>query len=247
MASQTNKPPVRIEHGLYLVLLFFLIIIIQSCNRAGEERKTVPSKIKNVSPSVQIKDFDGNIYHAVTIGRQTWMVENLKVTHYRNGDPIPEVKGDAWRKLATGAYCNYNNDTTNSRVYGCLYNWFAVEDKRNLCPPGWHVPTDDEWFILSSYLGGEGVAGGKLKEAGIGRWSYPNVGATNESGFTALPGGYRSIKGEFQILDTYCFYWTSTAYSANAAFCRFLQYDYEGISRLDNRKTYGFSVRCIKD
>jgi len=242
------KPRLKIKPGIFVLLIFFLVIFNSGCHRAGEERRTIPSKLQTNLPSGQIKDYDGNIYHSVRIGKQIWMVENLKVTHYRNGNPIPEVRADAqWRKVSSGAWCNYNNDTTNTRVYGCLYNWYAVNDSRNLCPPGWHVPSDDEWLIVTSYLGGEGLAGGKLKEAGITRWSYPNAGATNESGFTALPGGYRSIKGIFQILDTYSFYWTSTTYSESSAFSRFIQYDYEGISRIDNYKTYGFSVRCLKD
>jgi uncharacterized protein (TIGR02145 family) len=137
-----------------------------------------------------VTDIDGNIYHTVTIGTQVWMVENLKTTKYRNGDPIPNVTGNAWAALTTGAYCWYNNDAaTYKATYGALYNWYAVADSRNIAPTGWHVPTDAEWTTLTTFLGGESVAGGKLKETGTNHWTSPNTGATNETGFTALPGG----------------------------------------------------------
>lgn len=137
-----------------------------------------------------VTDYDGNVYQTVLIGDQCWMMENLKVTHYRNGDPIPHVTdGVTWGNLTSGAYCNYNNDEGNVATYGRLYNWYAVDDSRNIAPAGWHVPSDAEWQTLVDYLGGDAVAGGKMKEAGTTHWASPNTGATNESGFTALPGG----------------------------------------------------------
>ena len=132
-------------------------------------------------------DIDGNVYHAVVIGTQTWMVENLKTTKYSNGDPIPT----AVTSLTPGAYCMYNNDAVTYKAdYGALYNWYAVADSRNIAPAGWHVPTKTDWTTLTDYLGGESVASGKLKENGSSHWLTPNTGATNSSGFTALPGGF---------------------------------------------------------
>lgn len=201
-----------------------------------------------VKETEQVKDRDGNVYHAVAIGSQVWFAENLKTTHYRNGDPVPDVLNETvWRKLVTGAFCNYDNDNANATAYGRLYNWYAVSDRRNICPEGWHIPSDQEWYRLTSYLGGEMLAGGKLKESTPGHWLIPNTGATNESGFSALPGGYRSSRGIFQILDTYAFYWTSTSNSDNTAWSWFLQNDSREVTRIENLKTFGFSIRCVKD
>ena len=148
-----------------------------------------------------VTDIDGNTYQTVKIGDQWWMAENLKVTCYRNGDAIPNITdGTTWASLSTGAYCEYNNDINNVATYGRLYNWYAVTDSRNIAPAGWHVPSDAEWKQLEMYLGmsqSEADAtgwrgtdeGGKLKEVGTMHWNSPNTGATNESGFTALPGG----------------------------------------------------------
>jgi uncharacterized protein (TIGR02145 family) len=128
------------------------------------------------SSSGTVTDIDGNVYQTVTLGGQVWMAENLKVTRYRNGDPIPCVNdASAWSGLSTGAYCHYNNDFNNAAIYGRLYNWYAVSDSRNIAPGGWHVPTDTEWQTLVDLLGGSSVAGGKMKttgtiQAGTGLW-----------------------------------------------------------------------------
>ena len=142
-----------------------------------------------------IKDIDGNKYKTVTIGTQVWMAENLKTTKFNDGTPIPMVKeNDAWANLTTPAFSWYNNDSIdNKRNYGALYNWYTVSTNK-LCPVGWHVPTEAEWATITAYLGEVGLAGGKLKDAGTVHWRTPNTGATNESGFTALPGGYRSFR-----------------------------------------------------
>jgi len=133
-------------------------------------------------------DYDGNVYHTVTIGTQIWMVENLKTTHYRNGDPIPNVPDNTqWSNLTTSAYCNYNNDANNAKTYGLLYNWYAAINSLNICPVGWHVPSANEWKKLETYMGGVGVAGGKMKEAGTTHWISPNTKAGNSSGFSGLP------------------------------------------------------------
>ncbi len=201
------------------------------------------------SPNGTVTDIDGNVYKTVKIGSQWWMAENLKTTKYRNGNPIPNVTDNTqWGNLTTGAYCNYNNDINYVNTYGRLYNWYAVSDSRNIAPVGWHVPTDAEWTTLTTYLGGESVAGGKLKESGTAHWSLVNAGATNETGFTALPGGYRDLNGIcFNLIACGGFWWSSTEYDTNNALSRYMA-DYLGlVLRGYYGKTHGFSVRCVKD
>jgi uncharacterized protein (TIGR02145 family) len=195
-----------------------------------------------------VTDIDGNVYHTVTIGTQVWMVENLKVTHYRNGDSIPNITdGTEWGNLKTGAYCNYNNDPNNADAYGRLYNWYVVIDSRKICPAGWRVPTYRDWEILEAYLGGVPIAGGKIKEAGTVHWKSPNTGATNESGFTALPGGYRRFTGKFYYVGYYGYWWSTRAYNVNNAWYNYLGYIYSNLNRYFYSKTLGFSIRCLKD
>jgi len=192
-------------------------------------------------------DNDGNVYKTITIGTQTWMAENLKTTKYRNGDAIPNLTGD-WSVLVTGTYCWYNNDAaTYKNPYGALYNWYAIADSRNIAPVGWHVPTDAEWTTLTTYLGGESIAGGKLKETGTSHWSTPNTGATNNTGFTALPGGDRSYDGTFHNNGYNGYWWSSAEYSASSAWYRGMRYDYSRVSRYSDFKYWGFSVRCLRD
>ncbi len=169
-----------------------------------------------------VTDIDGNVYQTVTIGTQVWMAENLKVTHYRNGEAIPNVTDNAtWEGLTTGAYSEYDNDINNVATYGRLYNWYSVSDIRNMAPAGWHVPTDAEWKQLEMYLGMSQAQadatgwrgtteGGKLKESGTTHWISPNTGATNESGFTGLPGGYRASNGPYTDISISASFWSST-------------------------------------
>ena len=196
-----------------------------------------------------VTDIDGNVYQTVKIGDQWWMAENLKVTHYQNGDFIPNVTDDnQWINLTTGAYCNYDNDSTNVATYGRLYNWYAVADSHNIAPAGWHVPSDAEWQTLVDYLGGDTVAGGKLKESGTTHWSSPNTGATNESGFCALPGGYRYYyNGAFNYVGGSAIFWSSTESDISFAWYRGLYYCNTDVNRSDCNKQYGFSVRCVRD
>ncbi len=183
----------------YVVILSLIILIIIYCSRD----KTVIS-IENNTPSDSannknegtLTDIDGNVYRTIKIGNQWWLAENLKVTHYRNGNPIIKLIADepnwsSWASMLNGACCAYEYNDSLANIYGYLYNWFAVADPRKISPEGWHVPNDDEWNSLIKFLGGESVAGGKLKEAGTSHWLSPNNGATNESGFTAFPGGER--------------------------------------------------------
>ena len=183
-------------------------------------------------------------YPSVLIGAQYWMEKNLEVTTYRNGDPIPYVTdATAWAALTTGAWCYYNNDPSN----GKLYNWYAVNDPRGLAPTGWHVPTDDEWTTLSNTLGGDAVAGGKMKVAGTTRWTTPNTGATNESGFAGLPGGFRYSSGSFYDVGDYGYWWSSTEASTSVARGRYLYYFDGSIYRNYLDKKVGFSIRCLRD
>jgi uncharacterized protein (TIGR02145 family) len=195
-----------------------------------------------------VKDIDGNAYHTVDLGTQVWMVENLKVTHYNNGENIPNITdGEAWSNLTTGASCSYDNKVANSKVYGTIYNWFAIIDNRNVCPSGWHVPTDAEWTVLTNYLGGESIAGAKLKEKGTTHWKRPNTGATNESGFSALPGGFRNYDGIFYDRGYYGFWWSATKGKTGVAWGRGMYYFYGDVNRDYNEMTDGFSVRCLRD
>jgi uncharacterized protein (TIGR02145 family) len=194
-----------------------------------------------------LKDNEGNLYTTIRIGDQVWMGENLKATRYRNGDPIPIVSDPtAWGNSTTPAYCWYNNDAANKNIYGALYNWQAVHTAL-LCPAGWHVPTDADWITLTTFLDGEGVAGGKLKETGTVHWINPNSNATNESGFTALPGGYRNYFGTFSGITGYCYWWCSTEYDSILAWYIMLYYNAGNVLRTANNKKDGFYVRCVRD
>jgi uncharacterized protein (TIGR02145 family) len=204
-------------------------------------------------PVDSVTDADGNVYHAVTIGTQKWLRENLRVTRYRNGEAIPEVKGDAqWKIQAAGAYCTYDNLPANSTVYGALYNWHALVDSRGLCPQGWHVPSVSEWEKLGSFLGGLATAGGALKstgtiEAGTGPWYAPNTGASNASGFSGLPGGYRINYGTFYSIGNVGYFWSVSDTATDNAWNYVLDANNAELKRIFNFKTNGFSVRCCKD
>jgi uncharacterized protein (TIGR02145 family) len=202
--------------------------------------------------SQTVTDIDGNTYNTVQIGNQVWMSENLKTSRYRNGGSIPYVVGNAdWQALTTGAWSNYDHDAANDPIYGKLYNWYTTLGD-TLCPTGWGVPTDAEWTILTTYLGGESVAGGKMKSIGTAYWSSPNTGATNESGFSVLPGGFRYDVGSFNYIRNYAFFWSATEYDVNGAWIRYLYssngYVNRGLSGINNyNKSVGASVRCLRD
>jgi uncharacterized protein (TIGR02145 family) len=185
----------------------------------------------------------------VTIGSQVWMLKNLDVSTYRNGDLMPEVTDpNLWVGLTTGAWCWYNNDSaTYASTYGKLYNWYAVNDSRGLAPTGWHIPSDVEWTTLSTYLGGDAVAGGAMKETGTIHWVAPNTGATNTSGFTGLPGGGRDDRGEFVFIENDGYWWSSTELNLTEAWSRYLGFYGGLIGRTNTTKQLGFSVRCLRD
>lgn len=212
-----------------------------------------------------VTDIDGNIYQTVNFGNQVWMKENLKTTTYSDSTPIPNVTDEAeWTTLTSGAYMWYENDEkSNKNTYGALYNWYTVETNK-LCPIGWHVPTDEEWNILEIYFGmSQNDAyktsyratgkGGKLKAAGTvqggdGLWHTPNEDATNESGFSALPGGFSYFNDGYSYgLGSYGFWWSSSDASPTDAWYRLLYYYSGFVSRNTYNKKYGFSVRCVRD
>lgn len=194
----------------------------------------------------QVTDIDGNTYKTVIIGSQEWLAENLNVEHYRNGDIIPQVQdGAEWKKLNTGAWCYYKNDTAIGKTFGKLYNWYAVNDPRGLAPDGWHIPGYTEWKQLTDTLGGDTAAGGKLKANTL--WESPNEGATNSSGFSAIPGGIRDVDGFFYIIDKFGYFWAATEYNSDLAWFHLLYYYFPDVYRIVYKKTRGMSVRCVRD
>ncbi len=197
--------------------------------------------------SSNVIDMDGNTYPTVRIGNQEWMAENLRVTHYRNGNPIPNITNSTdWYSLITGARCFYSNDSaTNNPKYGGLYNWYAVNDSRNLCPVGWHMPSDDEWTTLTTYLGGVSVAGGPMKRAI--QWNSPNTGATNTSGFSGIAGGIRGNWGNCVSIGDVGIWWTVTETGTTTALYRMLNNMETIVDFYDSPKHYGYSVRCVRD
>ena len=207
----------------------------------------------------QLQVYDGSVwrtasdpttyYPIVGICCQSWMTKNLDVATYRNGDSIPKVTDNAaWAALTTGAYCYYNNDsTTYAATYGKLYNWYAVNDPRGLAPMGWHIATDFEWTTLSNCLGGDGAAGGPMKEIGTTHWQTPNSSATNISGFTGLPGGTRDFTGPFSGIGLAGYWWSSTESNTTNAFLRYLTNTFVNFNGGPLNKQIGNSVRCLRD
>ncbi len=221
-----------------LFITGLIVLFLNSCK-----------KDDSTGSSATVTDADGNVYHTVTIGTQTWLTEDLKTTHYNDASktPITNVTDNsAWGGLTTPAFCWYNNDFTNKANYGALYNWYAASDSR-LCPTGWHVPTDAEWSALITFLGGDSIAGGKLKESGTAHWVSPNTGADNSTGFTALPAGSHYTNGLFYLNSKYGWWWSTTGSLASEAWHECLKYNTAAVSRISGSKKLGFSVRCIKD
>ena len=193
-----------------------VLLVIIACKKENIYNPTNGKTTVVFNPNVSygsMTDQDGNVYKTVTIGTQTWMAENLRTTKYRDGTAIPNVTDfTAWYYSTTGVYCTYNNTTRLDSIatFGILYNGYAVIDSRNIAPAGWHVPTDAEWKTLTTYLGGNSVAAGKMKEAGTTHWIDPNIGATNECGFSATPAGLLTLLDMFGGLGYGVEYWSST-------------------------------------
>jgi len=250
---------------LYLLLSLFIIAITQ-----GQTQDTLYVwKAGNlvIKQSIKPVDIDSITFKRpvvnlanVTICSQVWATRNLDVTTYSDGTPIPQVTDPTeWANLTTGAWCYYNNDPANNATYGKLYNWYAAAGiydaaslsnpalRKKLAPTGYHVPTDAEWTTLTTCLGGESIAGGKMKETGTAHWISPNTDATNSSGFTGLPGGYRDTNGAFTNIGSSGLWWSSSEYDTTNAWLRYLYYSGGGAGRNGDGKDYGLSVRCLRD
>lgn len=218
-------------------------VLFYSCSKANDDPETEDPAI--------VTDVDGNVYHTVKIHNQIWMVENLRVTHFNDGTSIPNISDNAaWISETSGAYCWYNNDSSAaiSNSSGALYNWYAVNSGK-LCPKGWHVPDFNEWNTLISYSG-DAIAGGELKESGTSHWSPPNTAATNTTGFTGVPGGFRhSVSGGFKDKNLIGCMWGATE-NPNETSCAWtwnLSYNSEMVTTFSSPKVVGASVRCIKN
>jgi uncharacterized protein (TIGR02145 family) len=219
-----------------------IIVMISLMNMAGKAQITV-------------QDIEGNSYKTVSIGHQVWMAENLKATKYNDGTPIPNVVDNTkWGSLTTPAYCWYNNQAINKTTYGALYNWYVISPtkngNKNVCPKGWHVPTQKEWTELTNYLGGESIASSKLRESGTTTWESPNEGATNESGFTALPGGYRRSgfnEAEYESIGYLGIWWSSTEDVIYKNAWRIsMGYKVSYTNGTSISESQGYSIRCFK-
>lgn len=249
-----NKTSEELGSGIFSIRILNLIPNTKYYARAYAENsigigygKTVSFSTLSESILVAV-DVDGNVYSTIKIGEQIWMAENLETTRFNDGQSIPNVVGVAeWGRLVTPAYCWSNNEPANKDADGALYNWYAVNTGK-LAPTGWHVPTKSEWEDLANYLGGEAVAGGKMKATT--RWLSPNVGATNSSGFTAYGVDYRNYDGVvFWFPGSLTSFWSSTEFDAETATGTRLVADNREFNVFDFgvKKTYGYCIRCIKD
>jgi len=229
-------------------ILIYPFVIMLVCLMLSSACKKDDNTNNNNNTGGTVSDINGNAYNTVTIGSLVWMVQDLKTTKYCNGDSIPNViQSSEWSALTTSAYCNYDNQVSNGSIYGHLYNYKAVSDSRKLCPAGWHVATDADWTTLTTLLGGNTIAGGKLKETGTTHWLAPNTGATDSYGFKALPNGERRSTASFDYLGEYANWWTATEYDASQAWVRYISNTGVDITRQLYNKGYGYAVRCVKD
>lgn len=222
-----------------LVFLSMIVLAFAACK-------------KDKTP-LTVTDYDGNVYQTVKIGNQIWMAENLKTTRYRNGDYLYNIENTSlWLNAGeNGAWCDNPNEPNYAKTYGHLYNWYAVNDSRKIAPVGWRVPTDEDWTTLINYLESQSpqMPGAKLKEAGFAHWDSQNIGATNETGFTALPGGYRIGLGyDFYFDKTDGYWWSSTQVTNDntRAWEIELNSASDQVYRDNLQKSVGLSVRCIK-
>jgi uncharacterized protein (TIGR02145 family) len=229
-------------------MLVYVLIALSGLGISCEKQKDI---LYSISPWVKygsLKDVEGNSYRSIPIGNQTWMVDNLTTTKFNDGTPIPLVKdATSWSSLSAPACCWQNNDTARKVTYGVLYNWYTVKTGK-LCPKGWHVPDDEEWAELVDFLGGENVAGGKLKESDLRHWMNPNSEASNVTHFWALPGGNR-LNGPDALFDNLgkSGSWWTTKSLDNLAVNREMYYNSNNVGRSFYPKSYGMSVRCISD
>jgi len=217
-----------------------LIVFVSSCSKEDKEMD-----VFNLLETVT--DIEGNRYRIIKIYNQTWFAENLKTTTFNDGTPINDgTDADVWSQTDSAAYCWYSNNPNKYKdVYGALYNWHAVKSEK-LCPQGWKVPDEENWQWLVDSLKGENEAGGKMKHQGTMYWTADNTGATNSSGFRALPGGYRNIISEYKNLRDYGFWWSASGQGDSSAWYHCLYYYSVKIYRNHTKRNMGFSVRCVK-
>ena len=238
------------------LLIGIFLVLTTSCSKE-EDNPTNGKTTAMFNPDKtygSLTDQDGNVYKTIKIGTQTWMAENLRTTKYRNGEVITEVSDViVWFNLSSGAYCNYNNTKSLDTIatFGRLYNWYAVTDVRNIAPAGWHIPTYNEWIVLETYLV-DSIAANKLKESGTLHWKAPNFGATNETGFTALGGGYLQGYGNkfaYLHMGIEGGWWTVTQDDGDLdnAYHVTIGYDYSLLGGCNCPKLSGYSIRCLKD
>jgi uncharacterized protein (TIGR02145 family) len=244
--KEPTKPP-RKRDLLMLILLLLLIIasgyFIWNGNDSTQKVEVEAAILENENEP---------IISSVMIGDQEWQTKNLDVGRFRNGDPIPQaISAEEWKAAGEReepAWCFYDNETENGKIYGKLYNWYAVNDERGLAPEGWHIPNDEEWITLTDYLGGEEVAGGKMKSTGTTYWQSSNEGVNNESAFSALPGGIRNYYGSLSKLGGYAFFWSATEFDNFNARYFLLSSNLSFVVRINGiSKSVGASVRCLRD
>lgn len=239
-----------------IIYTILSITMLTACKKESSNSSTNPTNGTSTAIAKYgngITDVEGNKYKTVIIGTQEWMGENLKVSKYSDGSAITNGTDDyVWNNNKNGAWCNYDKDISNNLKYGKLYNWNVtsptMNGNKNVCPSGWHVPTNEEWKILTNYLGGDNIAaGGKLKEEGVSSWNSPNTDATNSSLFSALPGGGRYSDANFGGIGSKGYWWSSSEYSTDGAWYLLLNRS-TGVEEVSYEvKKYGLSVRCLKD
>ncbi len=230
------------------ILTSLLLIIYSACKKETVAISSQDHTNTLIPCPDSIMDIDGNRYRVLDLYGTCWLNENIKTSHYQNGDSIPEIQNDnEWASITSGAFSKYQNNSVNDSIYGKLYNGFTVSDPRNVCPAGWHVSTDAEWGNLIDSLGGEGIAGGLLKSTEL--WAMPNTGASNSVEFTALPGGMRDADhgGFFSNAINSGYWWTASTVSVPAAYVRYINYPNVNVNRYSYGKKNGFSVRCVRD
>ena len=237
----------------FLHIVFFLTLF--SCNKDDNAEISVsestPTPLNEDLIYGLVLDIDGNEYATIPIGGAIWMAENLRTTRYCNGDYIPNISDDSeWKNLNIGAWANLNNDHMIDSIYGKLYNGFAVDDSRNICPCGWHVPTSEEWEKLVDTLGGRGVVGGKLNSTESYYWKYGNIGASNVSGFSAIPSGNRFSVGSFANQWLKAFWYAKSDIDESFGPAISVSSDFRGVNGFVGggvEKAAGLSIRCVKD
>jgi uncharacterized protein (TIGR02145 family) len=232
---------------IHVVLLGFTL---QACNKddSGSNNTSTPGYLNPSLTYGSVTDIDDNRYATIVIGTQEWMAQNLRTSRYANGDTISNVTDNAaWTVQTEGAWAHYENRSSNNTPFGKLYNGYTVIDTRNVCPTGWHVPTVADWTLLIDYLGGDAVVGDKLKATGTAYWLAPNTYATNESGFSALPGGFRTdYDATFNALDTLGNWWSATD-DGGGGLMDYVINTGSGINSFGDAKSFGCSVRCVRD